>query len=956
MKEVFWIPILTYGGAALALFSPLLWRLQTGLHDRSDTVLNTWILAWQDYILTRSPLDLFNAPIFHPLSDTLAYSEILWPIAPLALPIQVAFQNPILSYNLFFLASFLFAGFSMYLLALYMTGSRAAAWTAGFIYAFSPHQFGHLSQLQLLTIGWLPLVILFLDRFWQQGLKRDGALLALMIVFQTLSSFYYGFQVALVVAGYILYRLVSSRRGQTVRRLLQLILWGGASALFIAPFALPYVRVRANLGLERSLEEALAAAPGLMEYLLPGAGHHLYGIFMPPQEGGGLFLGVTALLLAGLGVARWRPISYGRIGRAYWLLIGISAMLLSLGPSFKWRPSDPGGFWLPFAWLYQHVPGMTVIRAPGRFGVTVFLALALLASMGLTFLLHHLRKGWPRPAMAAVAVVLILMEYVGGADAFIVQPMPSLDPSPEVYAWLARQQPPSALVELPLIPEMALPPSGAGGFGAGQACPDYNIYRYQYFQMIHWLPMIDGYGGFTPPHHRELGLTMAHFPSQRSLAMLRGLGVKWVVVHSGVMESFSPGRAQTLRRSLFQSSGVVHVRDFGADWIFRVDAGSVTKPEGRVWVAPSGQAFLILASSMPGATAVIPPDQRLHMRGIWRSSNGEEESFQASVALPLLVEESSVVPLRLPTPSTSGRYTLELFAENMSGISRFVAPVDISPEFGRVRLHPVQALTQTATLHLAPGDDISLSLDWLLTDRPQGDIDIIASLVNYDGAVLDQKIQSLGAGRDMVRNWTPRLTLTSTFLFDLPEDALGKYGVSVRLFNPHGDVKHYFFDAHWQPVASLFFPVVVKQPDFTVMSLPPKAFLARFGDIYLLRAEPQSPLVAGKPLDITFDWVAARPIADDYTQFVHLMDEAGQILAQRDAQPLSGRYPTSVWSPGEVVEDHFQVTIPEDAAGRRLCLRVGFYNPASMRRLARTDATTDFWADSKACWWVHTPG
>ncbi len=955
MKKIFWVPILTYGGAALALFSPLLWRLQTGLHDRSDTILNTWILAWQDHILTRAPLDLFNAPIFHPLPDTLAYSEILWPIAPLALPIQIAFQNPILAYNFFFLGSFLLAGFSMYVLALRMTGCRAAAWMAGIIYAFSPHQFGHLSQLQLLTIGWLPLVILFLDRFWQRGQRRDGALLALMIVFQTLSSFYYGFQVALVVGWYVLYRLVSFRRGQTGRRLLQLILWGGVSALFIAPFALPYVRVRANLGLERSLGEALAAAPGLTEYVFPSAGHRLYGIFMPPQEGGGLFLGVTVLLLAGIGVARWRPMGLGRIGRGYWLLIGISAMILSLGPYFKWSQSDPGGFQLPFAWLYQHVPGMTVIRAPGRFGVTVFLVLALLAAMGLTFLLRRLREGWPRLAIAAIAAALIFLEYAGGADAFVVQPMPQRDPPPPAYAWLARQQPPSALVELPLIPEMAQPPSGASGPGAGQAWPDYNIYRYQYFQMSHWLPMIDGYSGFTPPHHRELGLTMAHFPSQRSLAMLRGLGVKWVVVHSGVMEGFTPGRALILRRSLFQTSGVVHVRDFDTDWIFRVEAGSVAEAEGRMWVAPSGQVFLVLASAVPGATAVIPPDQRLRLRGIWRSGSGEEEAFQVSVALPLLIDEASVVSLPLPWPQTPGRYTLELTAENMPGIRRFVAPVDISSAFGRVQLHSVQALTRPTVLHLTSGEDISLSLDWLLTDRPRGDVIITASLVNRDGAVLDKKIQSLGAGHDLVRDWTPGLTLTSTILFDLPQDALGKYGVLVQLFNPHDGVDYYFFDDHLQPVASLFFPVVVKRPNFPITPLPPKTFLARFGDIYLLRAEPQSSPVAGKPLDILFAWTAARPIADDYTQFVHLMDETGQIVAQRDSQPLSGRYPTSIWSPGEVVEDHFLVPIPEDAAGRRVCLRVGFYDPVSMQRLARTDASSDFWTDEKTCGWVRAP-
>ena len=202
------VPLLLYAALTIGFFWPLLPRLASGLHDRSDTVLNTWIIGWQAHILPIAPLSVFDAPIFHPLHNTLALSEILWPAAPAAVPLALATQAPLLVYNLLFLASFVLAGFGAYLLALHVTGSRPGALLAGIIYAFSPHQFTHLSQLQLLSIGWLPLMLLFLDRFWEQGRPRDGLLLALTMAAQALSAFYYAFQVVLVVGLFLVYRLV----------------------------------------------------------------------------------------------------------------------------------------------------------------------------------------------------------------------------------------------------------------------------------------------------------------------------------------------------------------------------------------------------------------------------------------------------------------------------------------------------------------------------------------------------------------------------------------------------------------------------------------------------------------------------------------------------------------------------------------------------------------------------
>jgi hypothetical protein len=62
-------------------------------------------------------------------------------------------------------------------------------------------------------------------------------------------------------------------------------------------------------------------------------------------------------------------------------------------------------------------------------------------------------------------------------------------------------------------------------------------------------------------------------------------------------------------------------------------------------------------------------------------------------------------------------------------------------------------------------------------------------------------------------------------------------------------------------------------------------------------------------LRLTLWWQALQPPQADHTVFVHLFDPATEALvAQNDAQPRVGMYPTSWWAGGEVVSD--TVTLP----------------------------------------------
>ncbi len=94
----------------------------------------------------------------------------------------------------------------------------------------------------------------------------------------------------------------------------------------------------------------------------------------------------------------------------------------------------------------------------------------------------------------------------------------------------------------------------------------------------------------------------------------------------------------------------------------------------------------------------------------------------------------------------------------------------------------------------------------------------------------------------------------------------------------------------------------------------------------------------GLPFVYQLRWVAVAPIAEDWTTFVHVLDQTGAYVAGQDLQPLDGRFATSAWAPGDVVvADHaWQLNLP---AGRYQ-VQAGLYNADTGQRLALSDGGT----------------
>jgi hypothetical protein len=115
-----------------------------------------------------------------------------------------------------------------------------------------------------------------------------------------------------------------------------------------------------------------------------------------------------------------------------------------------------------------------------------------------------------------------------------------------------------------------------------------------------------------------------------------------------------------------------------------------------------------------------------------------------------------------------------------------------------------------------------------------------------------------------------------------------------------------------------------------------------FGDAITLNGYTlaSSELAPGDILQITLFWETAVSLQTRYKVFLHLVDDTGQPLAQRDSEPGGGLNPTTRWLPGETIIDNHGVLIPTNLPPGSYQLRIGLYDLAdpSARLPIQTDA------------------
>lgn len=463
---------------ALAVIAtrPLIGDLRGSTLAGPDPLIDLWTVHWlTGHALT--PGQLFHGNIFAPFAYAALHSDLSLGTALLLLPLRPFVSDPVPLYNLGVLLALAFGGWSFHALARGLGASPPAALLAGTLSAFGSHQLHHVYHLNLLSIGWLALFLLGLQRLLERPSAGAVTLCGVAFALNAQSSGYYA--VAAVVLA-VLFALWHARRFE--RRRLAAAVWAAlVGGLLLAPYLRGYVELRAETTLRRppGLAQRMAFQPGRDLGSRAFAGRALVGV----GEGGErLFPGLVALGFATLALLRRRP-QAGFLAAAALLLL-----LLSLGP----RGEACGvPLRLPYAWLAS-VPPFDSMRHPYTFAAVAVLLLGPLAALGV----DALPGTWRRRGVPVV-LVLAVAETLGPPVA-VRAFAPGLPPAYKAVAGRA----PGIVLELPVNAPLSLlwaarhglpTANGNGAFAPGETL------RLQHLIARHWLARSSENVDASPP-------------------------------------------------------------------------------------------------------------------------------------------------------------------------------------------------------------------------------------------------------------------------------------------------------------------------------------------------------------------------------------------------------------------------------------------------------------------------
>jgi len=414
-------------------------------------------------------------------------------------------------------------------------------------------QIAHLSTL---GTQWMPLVVLFTFRYSRTGRLRDAMLAGLFYVLETLACGYHGLIGAAVLPLAAL-PLVWGRWSLIPRAVPAVI----AVAVGLLPL---YALHRAGLDplhYVRGPEETTLYSASLETFLATQPWNWVYGELTSPfrTAANELFVGlVRPVVIAIAAVAAWRARRRPSDIVVSFVVMGVAAALIALGPEVRWRGTTlfPG----PFAWLRELIPAFQMIRVPSRAGAFIALAVSMLFARAL------MRWEGRRWLLAAVGVAFV-------AESLMIPiPMPewakvvdTAKPPPPVYQWLAEQPGDFAIVELPIL-------DIRGVFER----PAYHESIYMVHSTRHWKRLLNGYAGIEPPHYVELRERAKRFPSPESIELFRKLGARYVILHWG---AYGPFKSARISRELNRfHDELALVGTFGSDTVFEVRPGAVPRP------------------------------------------------------------------------------------------------------------------------------------------------------------------------------------------------------------------------------------------------------------------------------------------------------------------------------------------------------------------------------------------
>lgn len=225
-------------------------------------------------------------------------------------------------------------------------------------------------------------------------------------------------------------------------------------------------------------------------------------------------------------------------------------------------------------------------------------------------------------------------------------------------------------------------------------------------------------------------------------------------------------------------------------------------------------------------------------------------------------------------------------------------PVGIEPvyaEYGDVALLGYSRVDR----RYAPGEDVAVTLYWKVLQQSEQDDSILLSLVDNHGDEIGHYVTYPGAGALRTSTWEEGKVYEDNYVLSLSPAAYGRYplGLKVGWENLPAEEIYIATDAEEHVIA----PVILKVGAVVSLRVP-------FSAQGLVQVPPEEQPFFNESIrlrEYTVDqaqnelillWQSDASPDENYTVFVHALDEDGNIVAQADAPP---ELPTQYWRWGE---------------------------------------------------------
>ncbi len=596
---------LLYGWPGLALFSSLfaLWALKplikrpwSLLPVIPDSTLNTFIITRGIQNILYRPCSLFDARTFYPFEGSMAFSEHLYGLSPLGIPLYLVNNSPVLIHNFLLFLTFPAAAVAGYLLIKKFTLNRLAPWVGGFLFAFSPLRMDEIGRIQLVTGYWLPIGLLgaFLA-LTKQRLKYH-AIWGAALVMQAASCWYLFFYLSIALTIVFLF---AAAQGKLKGHWKPFLLVSLCSLFIIFITSLPYlINTQRYKGYHRLLSHCKLGSADVSSYLNLQQGHplssplshfnlairsfvhtHFSNVPRAAVKPSNLFPGFLPVIGGLLSLFLSLP-AKSRILRRWSLVFLIVFAVLSLGPELHFFGKNTE-IPLPYLLLFKYVPGFGSMRTPYRMAIGAALAWICLSSLAIDRLWDKIKMQKPLIKITFLAGMMIFAILDVQYYSFPTKALPTYRNIPKVYRWLEKLEADVVALELPF--KSALPPQNKQENPANRDNRIMRLYpvavEYQYYSLFHKKRLVNGHSGYDPKAHLKIADALKDFPSEKKAsAALRETGADILIIHKNMLPEDKIEAIESWGRG---EEGWLRIADFGHDSVYVPRGGIDRRMPGK---------------------------------------------------------------------------------------------------------------------------------------------------------------------------------------------------------------------------------------------------------------------------------------------------------------------------------------------------------------------------------------